>query len=536
MRRRAPRVTVAARNGRCRRETREGFETEKMDAPGPSLAAGSPSSTEDRRKNRERFLTQVKRRSIIDLTRTGLLRPTQNGDWDSFYPVLTLPNEIVSRIFVDCLPSHGRVHPIPGTAPLVFAQICRHWRDIAIATCKLWSSVDLTSKPGWANIAQSLPESWLSRGKEHELSLTLRGGIPFPVSAFIRMIAPRLWRLELFLEWTSYVELAKNHTSFPNLRQLALLGSLPEKHPILGFSEAPLLRKLTIYNRAGSLKLDLYPLLTTLNIRDIPSATLLSILQQLPQLLHVTAFLYHDNSSGPVTIAPSLQSLILEASGFPSNLLEFLTLPGLRRLEINKANNIFRSCPEFLRRSGCPLDHLAISIHGGDELADCLDAMPMVTSLRIDARYHDMSSIARTLTATPLLVPRLATLVLHIPDLRGYLSLVDLLRARFAQGLASVEVRVDYNGVSWFPPVDCLVKLNGLISGGMDVELRCDGECWNGGEHYARRIEPKALCYQVAFAAAQHSEQQTRAPAALTERPHAHIVVLVICAVKHENS
>ncbi|KAJ7194419.1 hypothetical protein GGX14DRAFT_318374, partial [Mycena pura] len=63
------------------------------------------------------------------------------------YPVLTLPNEIVSRIFVDCLPSHGRVRPIPGTAPLVFAQICRHWRDIALETCELWSSVDLTSKP-----------------------------------------------------------------------------------------------------------------------------------------------------------------------------------------------------------------------------------------------------------------------------------------------------------------------------------------------------------------------------------------------------
>ncbi|KAJ7191458.1 hypothetical protein GGX14DRAFT_336708, partial [Mycena pura] len=55
-------------------------------------------------------------------------------------PVLTLPNELVSRI---CLPDHGRVCPSQSTAPLLLAQICRCWRDIALETCQLWSSVDL---------------------------------------------------------------------------------------------------------------------------------------------------------------------------------------------------------------------------------------------------------------------------------------------------------------------------------------------------------------------------------------------------------
>ncbi|KAJ7200849.1 hypothetical protein GGX14DRAFT_371966, partial [Mycena pura] len=54
------------------------------------------------------------------------------------YPVLTLPDEIISRIFVDCLPSHGRVCPSQRTAPLLLAQICRLWRDIALETCELW--------------------------------------------------------------------------------------------------------------------------------------------------------------------------------------------------------------------------------------------------------------------------------------------------------------------------------------------------------------------------------------------------------------
>ncbi|KAJ6526327.1 hypothetical protein B0H19DRAFT_970621, partial [Mycena capillaripes] len=57
------------------------------------------------------------------------------------YPVLALPPEITSRIFVECLPGHGRVIPSPNAAPLLLAQICRHWRDIALSTCQLWSSI-----------------------------------------------------------------------------------------------------------------------------------------------------------------------------------------------------------------------------------------------------------------------------------------------------------------------------------------------------------------------------------------------------------
>ncbi|KAJ6527670.1 hypothetical protein B0H19DRAFT_887753, partial [Mycena capillaripes] len=54
------------------------------------------------------------------------------------YPVLTLPPEIVSRIFVECLPGHGRVRPSPDAPPLSLAQICRHWREIALSSSELW--------------------------------------------------------------------------------------------------------------------------------------------------------------------------------------------------------------------------------------------------------------------------------------------------------------------------------------------------------------------------------------------------------------
>ncbi|KAJ6482722.1 hypothetical protein C8R45DRAFT_762502, partial [Mycena sanguinolenta] len=54
------------------------------------------------------------------------------------YPVLTLPFDITSYIFVHCLPAHGRVTPSPFRAPLLLTQVCRYWREVALTTCRLW--------------------------------------------------------------------------------------------------------------------------------------------------------------------------------------------------------------------------------------------------------------------------------------------------------------------------------------------------------------------------------------------------------------
>ncbi|KAJ7893149.1 hypothetical protein B0H14DRAFT_2312559, partial [Mycena olivaceomarginata] len=69
------------------------------------------------------------------------------------YRVLELPPELTARIFMVCLPCHGRVRPSPSSAPLTLAQVCRQWRKIAHATCELWSSLDvefISKRPsGW---------------------------------------------------------------------------------------------------------------------------------------------------------------------------------------------------------------------------------------------------------------------------------------------------------------------------------------------------------------------------------------------------
>ncbi|KAJ7715990.1 hypothetical protein B0H16DRAFT_1741611 [Mycena metata] len=110
------------------------------------------------------------------------------------YPVLTLPNEITSRIFVGCLPNDGHVLPTPSAAPLLLAQICRHWRQVALSTCALWSSFDL---PGSGDGSAFLLETWSTRAKGYPLSLTFSGRGHNLRQEYLRPISAQLRELEL---------------------------------------------------------------------------------------------------------------------------------------------------------------------------------------------------------------------------------------------------------------------------------------------------------------------------------------------------
>ncbi|KAJ7708533.1 hypothetical protein B0H16DRAFT_1261004, partial [Mycena metata] len=55
------------------------------------------------------------------------------------YPVLTLPPEITSEIFLLCLPDERTTGVVdPREVPLLLAHVCRAWRQIAISLPALW--------------------------------------------------------------------------------------------------------------------------------------------------------------------------------------------------------------------------------------------------------------------------------------------------------------------------------------------------------------------------------------------------------------
>ncbi|KAJ6448461.1 hypothetical protein C8R45DRAFT_850281 [Mycena sanguinolenta] len=93
------------------------------------------------------------------------------------YPVLSLPPEITSRIFVHCLPDGGVLPWDDHAAPLVLARVCRQWKDIALSTCQLWSSLRIESLSKHKikvprGTFQTL-QNWIPRARVSALSLSV---------------------------------------------------------------------------------------------------------------------------------------------------------------------------------------------------------------------------------------------------------------------------------------------------------------------------------------------------------------------------
>ncbi|KAJ7113079.1 hypothetical protein C8R44DRAFT_631482, partial [Mycena epipterygia] len=91
------------------------------------------------------------------------------------YPVDTLPNEIISEIFVNFIPPYPNAPPMGGIfSPVVLGQICRRWREIAFSTPSLWRAIKIDFEQATALDEQAdLLETWLLRSKDCPLSISL---------------------------------------------------------------------------------------------------------------------------------------------------------------------------------------------------------------------------------------------------------------------------------------------------------------------------------------------------------------------------
>ncbi|KAK7062397.1 hypothetical protein R3P38DRAFT_695808 [Favolaschia claudopus] len=103
------------------------------------------------------------------------------------HPIHALPPELISLIFVHCLPSGAasqrKLHP--STAPLLLTRICSAWRTLALRTPELWACVAFevfhTMPPSPNSGFQSKPFElklpmlgwWLARGADHPLTFHL---------------------------------------------------------------------------------------------------------------------------------------------------------------------------------------------------------------------------------------------------------------------------------------------------------------------------------------------------------------------------
>ncbi|KAG1838631.1 hypothetical protein DFJ58DRAFT_733697 [Suillus subalutaceus] len=82
-----------------------------------------------------------------------------------------LPAEILSQIFVHCLPIGYRLSPALEAGPTLLTKICRRWREVAVDMPSLWQ--ELYVGTDWQRAAFCY-ETWLKRSRGRPLSLELQ--------------------------------------------------------------------------------------------------------------------------------------------------------------------------------------------------------------------------------------------------------------------------------------------------------------------------------------------------------------------------
>ncbi|KAJ7795135.1 hypothetical protein B0H14DRAFT_3555448 [Mycena olivaceomarginata] len=238
---------------------------------------------------------------------------------------------IISEIFVHSLPVYPAPPPLTRVhSPTFLTQICRTWREIAVATHALWRAIQLTDGRILHEKRAHIFEVWMARSGSGPLSLRISDGSS-TVSQMLSSLGPHRGCLE-------YLDICVS------------------RHPLSVFKgPMPLLRYLvlTVTDFGHALSVDGAPF------------------QETPNLVHCGMYLWGDRElqdypeHGPDITLPCLYSLVLTlAYGIAGpGFFRSIVVPALRRLEMDEQFILpspIVSLESFILKSGCTLQKLRI--------------------------------------------------------------------------------------------------------------------------------------------------------------------------------
>ncbi|KAJ6602875.1 hypothetical protein DFH09DRAFT_969244, partial [Mycena vulgaris] len=290
------------------------------------------------------------RRRIAELT--ALINPliAERQQWQAeldsiVYPVLTLPPEVTSLIFVHSKHEHeDRYIMTSKTAPLLLIQICRQWRTIAFATPSLWQHIAFGCG-AMQNNRRELLAMWLKHSACLPMFISLKSPDDAEMQSLISdtLIHCHRWQ-EIMISSANFD--GADH-KFPILRCAKLSSLVDYLNPrTITLQNAPMLRtasvSLTLHDSVVHLP---WPQLITLRIDALgltlhPAASCIPMLSHCSQLNALTFVTYgrREHSDDPATISQphvtlqSLRSLNLKDGTY---IVPHLTLPHLQHLMFN---------------------------------------------------------------------------------------------------------------------------------------------------------------------------------------------------------
>ncbi|KAJ7238528.1 hypothetical protein B0H12DRAFT_93216 [Mycena haematopus] len=172
------------------------------------------------------------------------------------YPVLTLPNEITSQIFIHFLPIYPAAPPLAGRAsPTFLTHICHHWREVALATPALWRAIKFVDDFHGIRREQfrHICDAWIRRSGSCPLSIEIDMDVDIQTHAAVftepLVIATSRWEHFKLCVDTSF--LPKLGGPMPMLRSLDLEVTTVDSD-VFVFYEMPQLRSVVLTGHVSS--------------------------------------------------------------------------------------------------------------------------------------------------------------------------------------------------------------------------------------------------------------------------------------------
>ncbi|KAJ7356466.1 hypothetical protein DFH08DRAFT_459318 [Mycena albidolilacea] len=312
---------------------------------------------------------------------------------DSYkYPVLTLPNEITTEIFIHFLPTYPSCPLLTGLGtPTALTQICHQWREIALATPALWRAISFSEPyPSYSfEPHKRLCNIRLSRSRSYPLSLELDEDYidRKHTTELLSTLAVHRARWEHLDFHLSLSRLGAIAGPLPLLRSLDLSVDDPEDGDDdtgeISFLDAPLLRTVVLNDIAAKNITLPWAQLTSLTLHALYPRECAPILQLSYNLVHCELNLAGGDDGAedfPNIYLSSLQSFTL--TGDPTTgYLETFIVPALRSLEISEPY-IDPDCIDilasFLAKSRCKLQELRVTDRASVAEESYREAFPLV--------------------------------------------------------------------------------------------------------------------------------------------------------------
>ncbi|KAF8172764.1 hypothetical protein K438DRAFT_1851070 [Mycena galopus ATCC 62051] len=460
-------------------------------------------------------------RDCLSAVYGGELQPDRVDGWEVLsgpHPILQLPPEILSEIFIQCLPTYSAT-PSSTRAPMLLATICRDWREIALSTPYLWCSfilsVDLIKTRDESAIIR-LFETWLSRGGGCPLTMVINGvssvvsaqhTLPPSFISALNQSSSRWHDVNLLLPFNDFYRLQANE-GLTLLRRLSITATantapVDLDSPLLPlnlFSTAPVLQDISLGHgfTIDNVTLPLHQL-TYFDSRVFSTgAHYLEVARAAPGLQEIRLALNTSGRWSPRDpVRSNIKSLHLSMREEYNDMLDCVTFPALETLVIRTAIAFYPppftpfDLHRFFARSSPPLRELVVE--GLPYLSDalvqtvpCLTALPTLETLDIrpvaGETAHNIFNRMSDPTSTFLPRLQIITVQVNIGEAPGmpwtYDTMTRMLVARWNQQagedvdqLQAFSFGFSLGSNFGQPDSTTIEQLEKLCEQGMDIEL-----------------------------------------------------------------